>query len=132
MQPAWELMASRLAAGGWIIDGTCDEQGRLTAIASIDESAEPRWLTLSCRLAGLERPSELAARLPKALIHHNVTGHWIHDLLKEMDRAWERAPRWGARQRWISMTEDMAGAGWTVRDGPARWRLGELTVAWPP
>ncbi len=131
VQPAWELMASRLAARGWIIDGTCDEQGRLTAMVSIDESAEPKWLTLSCRLAGLDSPGEVAARLPKALIHHNVAGHWIHDLLNDMDRAWERAPRWGARQRWIAMAGDVASAHWTVRDGPARWRLGELSVAWP-
>jgi hypothetical protein len=48
-----------------------------------------------------------------------------------MDRAWERAPRWGARQRWISMAGDLAATGWVVRDGPARWRLGEISVAWP-
>ncbi|MCU0294616.1 MAG: hypothetical protein MUD05_01025 [Candidatus Nanopelagicales bacterium] len=131
VQPAWALMASRLAAGGWLIDGTCDEQGRLSAMVSIDTSAEPRWLTLSCRLAGLERPGDLAARLPKVLIHHNTAGHWVHDLFTDMDRAWERAPRWGARQRWISMAGDLAANGWVVRDGPARWRLGEISVAWP-
>lgn len=131
VQPAWALMASRLQAGGWLIDGTCDERGRLTAMASIDETGSPRWLTLSCRLAGLDRPSELAARLPKALIHDNTPGHWVHDLLTGMDRAWERAPRWGARQRWMAMAGELRADGWTVRDGPSRWRLGEFTVAWP-
>jgi hypothetical protein len=24
----------------------------------------------------------------------------------------------------------MAAAGWPVLDGPSRWRLGEVTVAW--
>ena len=128
VEQAWDMMRSRLAPGGWLVDGTCDEKGRLTTMVSIDAEG-PQWLTISCRLAGLEQPSQVAARLPKALIHNNVAGHRIHDLLTDMDRAWHAAPRWGARQRWIAM----AGAlqrPWSVRDGVTRWRLGEFTVPW--
>jgi hypothetical protein len=89
----------------------------------------PRWLTLSCRLAGLQQPSQLAARLPKALIHDNVPGTGVHALLTAMDLEWERAPRFGARQRWTAMAQALP-ARWQVRDGRARWRLGELTVPW--
>lgn len=126
---AWRLMAARLAPGGWLVDGTCDEVGRLTAMISIDERAQPVWFTISCRLGGLQSPSEVAARLPKALIHRNVPGTDVHRLLQAMDRAWDASPRWGARQRWISMAESLCGA-WPVRDGVSRWRLGEFTVAW--
>ena len=129
VERAWATMTSRLAPDGWLIDGTCDEQGRLASMLSIDGTGNPRWLTLSCRLAGLDRPSQLAARLPKALIHDNVPGTGIHRLLADMDRAWHAAPRWGARQRWIAMAGAMARS-WQVRDGAGRWRLGEITVAW--
>ncbi len=128
VERAWDLMRARLTPGGWLVDGTCDEQGRLAALISIDRTG-PQWLTISCRLAGLDRPSQVAARLPKALIHDNVPGHPIHDLLTEMDRAWLAAPRWGARQRWIAMAGSLRDA-WDVRDGVTRWRLGEFTVPW--
>lgn len=123
---AWEMMSSRLTPYGWLIDGTCDEQGRLTCMLSLDAHG-PQWFTISVRLAGLQRPSQVAARLPKVLIHENVPGSAVHELLRDMDAAWDRAARWGARQRWI----EMAGAlrdRWQVRDDPRRWRLGELTV----
>jgi hypothetical protein len=126
---AWRLMSSRLAPGGWLVDGTCDEQGRLTAMISIDADGSPRWFTISCRLQGLQQPSQVAARLPKALIHENVPGTPVGRLLRDMDQAWAAAPRWGARQRWIAMA-DALGERWPVRDGVSRWRLGEFTVGW--
>jgi len=129
VEAAWQTMAGRLATGGWLVDGTCDEQGRLTAMISIDDSGTARWLTISCRLAGLQAPSEVAARLPKALIHENVPGTRVHALLVDMDRAWAAAPRWGARQRWIAMAEVLQES-WQIRDGVSRWRLGEVTVPW--
>ncbi len=125
---AWALMRSRLAPEGWLIEGTCDEQGRLTSMVSLNPHG-PQWFTVSCRLAGLDYPSQIAARLPKALIHDNIPGTAIHALLADMDREWERAPRFGARQRWIAMAGALAQR-WEVRDGPGRWRLGEFTVPW--
>jgi SAM-dependent methyltransferase len=131
---AWRLMAARLAPGGLLVEGTCDELGRhawWVALASGD--SEPRTLTLSTRLAGLERPSDLAERLPKALIHRNVPGEPVHELLAELDRHWAAAAPQGAfgvRQRWLATVGALRASGVPVLDGPERWRLGELTVPW--
>jgi hypothetical protein len=35
----------------------------------------------------------------------------------------------GARQRWLHTCAAIA-QDWPVLDGPGRWRLGELTIAW--
>ena len=93
----------------------------------------PRSLTLSLRLAGLQRPSEVAERLPKALIHRNVPGERVHAFLTALDAAWARqAPHasYGVRQRFLATAAAVRGDGWPLLDGPSRWRLGELTVAW--
>jgi hypothetical protein len=89
-------------------------------------------LTLSCKPDALQRPSELAARLVKALIHRNVPGEGIHSLLQSMDAAWDlHAPLagFGNRQRWQAMAATVS-QHWPVLDSPARHRHGELTVAW--
>jgi hypothetical protein len=132
--PAWALIRRRLAPGGLLVDGTCDELGRRAAWIAVTAETGPVSLTVSLRLAGLERPSEVAQRLPKALIHRNVPGEPVHDYLAALDLAWTRnatlAP-FGARQRWLAMARSIKDQGWPVLDGPARWRLGELTVNWP-
>jgi hypothetical protein len=66
------------------VDGTCDEVGRRAAWVALDD-AGPSSLTLSVRLAGLERPSDVAERLPKALIHRNVPGERVHAFLGALD-----------------------------------------------
>ncbi|SKW65609.1 Uncharacterised protein [Mycobacteroides abscessus subsp. massiliense] len=68
---AWATMAARLAPGGLIIEGTCDELGRRCAWLLLDASG-PRTLTLACDPFDIDKPSDLAERLPKALIHQNV------------------------------------------------------------
>lgn len=128
-QAAWRTMQAGLADGGLLVEGTCDEVGRLATWVLLDAAA-PRTLTLACRLASLERPSELAERLPKALIHHNVPGQPIHALLGDLDAAWESAAPLGAfgrRQRWQAACTAVS-ADWPVT--PGRSRFGELTVAW--
>lgn len=133
VEPAWRTVCRRLAPGGLLVDGTCDEIGRRACWVAVAEDAGPVSLTLSTRLAGLERPSELAERLPKALIHRNVPGEPVHAFLSALDDAWARAAPlagFGARQRWQATAAAVRDAGWPVLDGPARWRLGELTVAW--
>ena len=93
----------------------------------------PVSLSLSFRLRGLQRPGAVAERLPKALIHRNVPGEGVHALLTELDAAWARqAPQaaYGIRQRFIATAGALRDAGWPLVDGPSRWRLGELTVAW--
>lgn len=128
---AWARLRDRLAPGGLLVDGTCDEVGRRATWVAVDKTG-PRSLTVSLRLGGLDRPSEVAERLPKALIHRNVPGEPIHAFLADLDRAWARsAPQsaWGARQRFIAAAVEI-GTRWPLVDGPGRWRLGEVTVAW--
>jgi hypothetical protein len=71
----------------------------------------------------------LAERLPKALIHHNVPGRRIHELLRALDEAWDRAAPYapfGPRQRWVAACEALE---WE-QSGLRRHREGELTVPW--
>lgn len=128
---AWGRVMERLAPGGLFIDGTCDEVGRRTTWVALGADG-PVSLTISLRLGGLERPSEVAERLPKALIHRNVPGEAIHGYLHDLDRAWAYAAphaAWGARQRFLETARTVARR-WPVHGGPSRWRLGEITVAW--
>ncbi|SOC56977.1 hypothetical protein SAMN05421879_11035 [Ornithinimicrobium cerasi] len=134
---AWASVVGRLAPGGALVEGTCDELGRRAAWVDVrrgpDGLAAPRSLTLAWRLAGLDRPSVVAERLPKVLIHRNVPGEGVHAFLQALDAAWARhAPlaSYGARQRFVASAADVRDRGWPVLGGPARWRLGELGVAW--
>ncbi len=132
--PAWDLVRSRLAPGGLLVDGTCDELGRRATWVAVTQAQGPVSLTVSLRLAGLDRPGDVAERLPKILIHRNVPGEPVHAYLVGLDRAWARnAPlaAFGGRQRWLATVRSMRDDGWPVLDGPSRWRLGEITVAWP-
>lgn len=141
---AWASMAARLAPGGLLVEGTCDELGRLAAWVAVPPSVavrpgasapavQPETLTVSLDLRQLERPSQVAERLPKALIHRNVPGERVHALLAALDDAWARSSAqavFGPRQRWIATVGLLRAQGWEVRDGATRWRLGELTVPW--
>lgn len=148
---AWAQMSRRLAPGGLLVEGTCDELGRLASWVSIpggDQASPgapstrrpspgspptPTSLTLSMDVSRLRLPSDVAPRLPKALIHHNVPGESVHDLLDALDDAWARnAARgvFGARQRWLATVAVLREEGWPLLDGPDRWRLGEITVDW--
>jgi hypothetical protein len=128
----WDLLRARLAPDGLLVEGTCDEIGRRHVWVAIGPEG-PRTVTFATRLGSLDRPSDLAERLPKALIHRNVPGEPVHSFLTAFDRAWASAAplsALGARQRWIRAVRDLREAGWPVTDGPARWRQGEVTVAW--
>lgn len=134
---AWARVVDRLAPGGALVEGTCDELGRLAGWVDVRRGADglpaPQTVTLSWRLAGLQDPSVVAERLPKVLIHRNVPGEGVHALMADLDRAWARhAPlaSYGARQRFVATARAVREQGWPVRHGPARWRLGELTVDW--
>jgi hypothetical protein len=128
----WRLVQGRLSSGGLFIDGTCDEIGRRVTWIALDDE-RPLSLSLSVRFGSFELPSEVAERLPKALIHRNVPGERIHGLMAAMDRAWLESASlasFGNRQRWHAMCKALLDGGWPVLDGPSRWRLGELTVGW--
>lgn len=129
---AWALMRSRLAPGGLLVEGTCDELGRVSSWVGIGE-AGPRTFTVSLRRSGLELPSVVAERLPKALIHRNVPGERIHALLGDLDLAWRTHAAmavYGPSQRWIATVATLRHEGWPIIGGPRRARLGELTVPW--
>jgi hypothetical protein len=129
---AWDLMRSRLQPGGLLLDGTSNEVGRVASWVALDDTG-PRSFTIALRLQGLERPGIVEERLPKALIHRNVPGEGIHDLLQDLDRFWAHAApygQFGEVQRWIRTVERVAEAGWPVQGGRRRARLGELTVDW--
>jgi hypothetical protein len=147
---AWSRLRSRLAVGGVLVEGTCDEIGRRsvwvtlpalanTALANTapDGVGREPLITFSARLESLERPSDLAERLPKILIHRNVPGEPVHQFLRDLDRAWDHAAPYsvfGPRQRWLAAITALS-ADWPVlrhapRGGPRRWRLGEVTLPW--
>lgn len=127
----WALLCSRLAPEGLLVEGTCDEIGRRHVWVALGPEG-PRTVTFAARLASLGTPSDLAERLPKALIHRNVPGEPVHAFLRDFDRAWASAAPYaplGARQRWLHAVSALR-ADWPVTDGPRRWRQGEVTVAW--
>jgi hypothetical protein len=127
---AWSAMC---ATGAAVIDGTCDEIGRRACWLLI-EDAQPVSLTLAAHLPSLERPSDLAERLPKTLIARNVPGEPVHALLTSLDEAWASSAGvgvFGPRQRWMAMADAVRGQGWPVIGRRDRWRLGEITLRWP-
>lgn len=129
---AWATMRARLQPDGVLVEGTCNEVGRVASWVALDPTG-PQTFTISLRLASLDQPSTVAERLPKALIHRNVPGERVHELLAELDRLWAvHAPLavYGPTQRWIATVASLRDAGWPVRDGRTRWRLGELTLDW--
>ena len=130
---AWQTMAARLTPDGVLIEGTCDEIGRVSSWIDIAPDGGARRFTLSLRLTDLERPGIIAERLPKALIHRNVPGERIHALLSDLDREWERAAAlstFGATQRFLAVVAALRAQDWPIIGGRPRWRLGELTVPW--
>ncbi len=118
---AWHRLCAGLAPDGVLVEGTCDEIGRRAVWAALRPGlvphprmrgagraagrvAVPETITFAAHLATLPRPSELAERLPKTLIHRNVPGERVHGLLAAFDRTWAAsAPQsaFGPRQRWL-------------------------------
>ncbi|KAB3522703.1 class I SAM-dependent methyltransferase [Corynebacterium sp. zg254] len=133
---AWDTMRSRLRPGGLIIEGTCDEIGRRSCWVLLDQDG-PLTLTMAWDPFDVHTPSDIAERLPKALIHNNTPGHRIHDILTAMDDAWERAAPlavFGPRTRWrqaldtfLSESGDEGG----LRTLQARRRIQDNTITLP-
>lgn len=127
---AWETMCAHLGPGGMLVEGTCDEIGRRGSWVLLGADG-PRTLTLAAKLDTLERPGDLAERLPKALIHRNVPGEAIYVLLRALDSAWDATASisaFGPRQHWSAACAQLAKSGWPV--DASRARHGELTVLW--
>jgi hypothetical protein len=129
---AWSRMQSRLSDDGMLIEGTCDEIGRLSTWITLDKDG-PLSLTISMRLIGLDLPSKVAERLPKSLIHLNQPGERIFEFLQALDGAWRTnagLSSFGAAQRWVASCTQLVESGWPLIGDKKRWRLGELTVDW--
>ncbi|MEV0106000.1 class I SAM-dependent methyltransferase [Nocardia sp. NPDC050799] len=130
---AWETVLAGLAPGGLLVEGTCDELGRRCAWVVLDRSG-PRTLTLAWDPFTVERPSDLAERLPKALIHRNVPGERVHTLLGAADRAWAHTvplAAFGPRVRWRAAAGLLRAQGLPVHDFRRRLRDNVLSVPWP-
>jgi len=157
---AWDRLCAGLAPGGVLVEGTCGEIGRRAVWVALHGPgvrtgtahavprprgggrgqttvAVPHTITFAAHVASLARPSELAERLPKTLIHRNVPGERVHELLTAFDRSWAAAaPQsvFGPRQRWIGAVELLAREHPVCTRAPlggrARWRLGEVTLPW--
>ena len=129
---AWSVMQAQLAPGGLIVDGTCDELGRRCCWVLLD-SEGPVSLTLACDPFAIDRPSDLAERLPKVLIHHNIDGQPIHTMLAAADRAWASVAGhgvFGPRVRWRAMLDLLRDDGLPVEPPRRRMRDGVLSVPW--
>jgi hypothetical protein len=129
---AWARMQSRLTDDGYLIEGTCDEIGRLSSWVTLARE-RPVSLTISMRLSGLDLPSKVAERLPKALIHRNLPGEPIHAFLQALDAAWRNNAglgSFGSAQRWVACCSQLVESGWPLVGDKRRWRLGELTIDW--
>lgn len=129
---AWATVLAGLAPGGLLVEGTCDELGRRCAWVVLNR-AGPRTLTLAWDPFTVERPSDLAERLPKALIHRNVPGERVHSLLTAADRAWAHtAPLavFGPRERWRAAANLLREQGFPIHDFRRRLRDNILSVPW--
>lgn len=129
---AWAQLTQRLAPGGLVVDGTCDELGRRCCWVLLNVDG-PISLTLACDPFAIDRPSDLAERLPKVLIHHNVPGQPIHRLLQAADRAWASTAGhgvFGPRIRWRAMLDLLIDEGFDIQPPRRRLRDGVLTVPW--
>ncbi|MFW0789210.1 class I SAM-dependent methyltransferase [Gordonia sp. CPCC 205333] len=132
VEGAWRQMQDALAPGGVIVEGTCDEIGRRCCWILLD-AVGPRTLTLSWAPEHTGPPSELAPRLPKALIHRNVPGERVHELLTVADRCWTMAAAhasFGQRIRWRETVRLMRVAGVPVDVARRTTRDNVLTVPW--
>ncbi|MBF6333792.1 class I SAM-dependent methyltransferase [Nocardia transvalensis] len=130
---AWATVLAGLAPDGLLVDGTCDEMGRRCAWVLLDRSG-PRSLTLAWDPFTVDRPSDIAERLPKILIHRNTPGERIHTLLTAADRAWARAAPlapYGPRLRWREAANLLREDGFPVRHYRRRMRDCVLSIPWP-
>lgn len=129
---AWARILSGLAPGGLLVDGTCDELGRRCAWVLLDASG-PLSLTLAWDPFTVDTPSDIAERLPKALIHRNVPGENIHALLQAADRAWSTAAPlapFGPRVRWRAALKQLAATGIPAVVSRRTLRDNVLSVPW--
>ncbi|MGW0056877.1 class I SAM-dependent methyltransferase [Nocardia nova] len=129
---AWATILGGLAPEGLLLEGTCDELGRRCAWILLGRDG-PISLTLAWDPFTVAKPSDIAERLPKALIHRNIRGERVHTLLTAADRAWAHAAPmavYGPRVRWRVAAELLREQGFPVRNYRRRMRDCVLSVPW--
>ncbi len=119
---AWEEVASHLTPHGLFVEGTCDELGRRCSWINLDRHG-PKSLTLAWDPTDVALPSDVAERLPKILIHRNIPGEPIYDLLSRIDQAWLEQAAWSTYGPYIRWSHTLA----TLRQDPAL-QLQELPI----
>ncbi|MDO4910041.1 MAG: class I SAM-dependent methyltransferase [Corynebacterium sp.] len=132
VEAAWAMVTDNLAPGGVFIEGTCDEIGRRMTWIELNQDG-PQTLTLAWDPKHTDRPSTLAERLPKALIHKNTPGNKIYDLLQAADAAWDRAAGfepYGPRIRWREAQKFLLTEGTPLIRQPRLVRDNLLRVPW--
>ncbi|MHC3534421.1 class I SAM-dependent methyltransferase, partial [Streptomyces sp. DT7] len=77
----WQRLCARLAPGGLLVEGTCDEIGRRHVWVALGAGGPPTVKFATPRGAR-DPPTNHAERLPKALIHRNVPGEPVHAFLR--------------------------------------------------
>ena len=130
VQASWQLMQTRIKADGVIVEGTSDELGRIASWVTLSKDKAESF-TIALKLNEVDKPSKVAERLPKVLIHHNVEDEPIHKLLKDLDDAWLRnsaLSTFSPAQRFIATCRDLKASGWPITNNQKRWALGELTL----
>jgi hypothetical protein len=86
---------AKLAPGGVFVEGTSTPTGH-HMVVNVLRPGRPTEVVFSVNPAQIpERPSALAAILPKDHIHRMVPGEPIHDLLEVWDRIWEQTRHHG-------------------------------------
>lgn len=132
VEHAWGMMRERLAPGGHIVEGTCSENGQRATWVLLDADG-PVSITLAWSPTAVARPSDVAERLPKSLIHRNVPGEPIYDLLQAADAAWATTASYcafGPRDRWRRTLELLRSQGWPVPYPVRHLYDCRLTVPW--
>lgn len=96
-------------------------------------TSAPRSLTLAWSPTAVTTPSDVAERLPKALIHRNVPGEKIYDLLQAADAAWDATAGYatfGPIDRWRRAKNLLRENGWPVDRQRRKLQDCILTVPW--
>ncbi|AKE40465.1 Uncharacterised protein [Corynebacterium kutscheri] len=132
VESAWEMVLSRLRPEGKFVEGTCDELGRRATWIVLDHTG-PQTLTLSWDPFDVEKPSDIAERLPKILIHRNIPGEKIHELLSLLDSYWHRMAAFstfGPRIRWRETHNALVADGVPLHPIRRPIRDNQLTISW--